>query len=69
MNKTKAQIAAKALREFLRLESAGSLILVFAAVLALVLANSPAQELYTKLLSLNLTITVVAFGVSKPLLL
>ncbi|NOR19024.1 MAG: Na+/H+ antiporter NhaA [Xanthomonadales bacterium] len=69
MTKSKAQIAAQALREFLRLESAGGLVLVFAAILALVLANSPLQDLYTKLLALNLTITVEDFGVSKPLLL
>jgi len=69
MNKTKARIAAQALREFLRLESAGGLILVSAAILALVLANSPLQDLYTKFLSLNLTITLEDFGVSKPILL
>jgi NhaA family Na+:H+ antiporter len=69
MNKTKAQIAAQALREFLRLESAGGLILVAAAILAMVLANSPLQDLYTKFLSLNLTITLDNFGVSKPILL
>lgn len=69
MNKTKTQIAAQALREFLRLETAGGLILVFAAVLALVLANSPLQDLYAKTLNLNLTITLDDFGVSKPVLL
>ena len=69
MNKTKTQIAAQALREFLRLETAGGLILVFAAVLALVLANSPLQDLYAKVLSWNLTITLEDFGVSKPVLL
>ncbi len=69
MNKTKAQIAAQALREFLRLESAGGLILVAAAILAMVLANSPLQDLYTKFLSLNLTITLDNFGVSKSILL
>jgi NhaA family Na+:H+ antiporter len=69
MNKSKTQIAAKALREFLRLETAGGLILVFAAILALVLANSPLEYLYTKLLSLKLTVMVEDFGVSKPFLL
>jgi len=59
----------EAWREFLRLESAGGLILVFAAVLALVLANSPMADLYTRVLSLNLTVMVESFGVSKPLLL
>ena len=65
----KAQIVAKAWREFLRLESAGGLILVFAAIFALLLANSPLVDIYSRLLGLNLTITVEGFGVSKPLLL
>ncbi len=56
-------------REFLRLESAGGLILVFAAVLALVLANSPLADLYNQLLALKLTVMVESFGVSKPLIL
>ncbi len=65
----KAQIVAKAWREFLRLESAAGLILVFAAIFALLLANSPLADVYSRLLGLNLTITVEGFGVSKPLLL
>lgn len=65
----KAQIVAKAWREFLRLESAGGLILVFAAIFALLLANSPLADTYSRMLGLNLTITVEGFGVSKPLLL
>jgi len=56
-------------REFLRLESAGGIILVLAAVAALVLANSPLADLYHRVLNLNLTIMVEGFGVSKPLLL
>ncbi|MGB5293214.1 MAG: Na+/H+ antiporter NhaA [Lysobacterales bacterium] len=54
-------------REFLRLESAGGLILVGAAILALVLANSPLADLYTQFLGLKLTVMVESFGVSKPL--
>ncbi|MGA9573811.1 MAG: Na+/H+ antiporter NhaA [Lysobacterales bacterium] len=64
-----AQKAASAWREFLRLESAGGLILVAAALLALVLANTPLADLYTRLLSLKLTVMVETVGVSKPLLL
>lgn len=56
-------------REFLRLESAGGLILVSAAVLALILANSPLSHLYGRLLGLEITVMVESFGVSKPLLL
>lgn len=59
----------EAWREFLRLESAGGLILVFAAILALVLANSPLADLYVQFLGLKLTVMVEGFGVSKPLIL
>jgi NhaA family Na+:H+ antiporter len=36
-----------ALQEFLRLESAGGLVLMAAAVLAMIVANSPLVEAYT----------------------
>ncbi|MGD8735057.1 MAG: Na+/H+ antiporter NhaA, partial [Gammaproteobacteria bacterium] len=36
----------KALTEFLRLESAGGILLVLAAVVALIIANSPLKSLY-----------------------
>ena len=64
-----AQAVTEAWREFLRLESAGGVILVLAAVLALVLANSPFADLYAQVLGLKLTVMVESFGVSKPLLL
>lgn len=64
-----AKVVTEAWREFLRLESAGGLMLVFAAALALVLANSPLTEFYDYILGLNLTVMVENFGVSKPLLL
>ena len=58
-----------ALREFLRLESAGGMILVVSAILALLLANSPLADAYIQLLDLKITVMVESFGVSKPLLL
>ena len=64
-----ARAVTEAWREFLRLESAGGLLLVSAAVLALVLANSPLTDFYGQVLSLKLTVMVENFGVSKPLLL
>lgn len=64
-----AKAVTEAWREFLRLESAGGLMLVFAAALALVLANSPLTDFYGYILGLNLTVMVENFGVSKPLLL
>ncbi|HEY5776350.1 MAG TPA: Na+/H+ antiporter NhaA, partial [Xanthomonadales bacterium] len=69
MIKNSAYKVSEAWREFLRLESAGGLILVAAAVFALVLANSPLDHFYTQLLNLKLTVMVEDFGVSKPLLL
>ena len=55
--------------EFLRLESAGGLVLMAAAVLALVVANSPLASYYALLLDLPLVISLGAAGISKPLLL
>jgi NhaA family Na+:H+ antiporter len=59
----------KALMEFLRLESAGGILLVVAAVLALILANSPLHGLYAKVLGVPVTVSIGQFGLSKPLLL
>lgn len=69
MNDKSKKTITGALREFLRLESAGGLILVSAAILAVILANSPAADLYQKILDLKLTVTIENFGVSKPLFL
>ena len=69
MIKTTTRTVTEAWREFLRLETAGGLILVFAAIFALVLANSPFSDFYTSVLQLKLTVMVENFGVSKPLIL
>jgi len=69
MIKSATRAAIEAWRDFLRLESAGGLILVIAAIFAVVLANSPLADIYTGILNLKLTLTIEDFGVSKPLLL
>jgi NhaA family Na+:H+ antiporter len=56
-------------REFLRLESAAGIVLMFAAALALLLSNSPAAELYARTLDLRVALTVDGKGIDKPLLL
>ncbi len=61
--------ALKPLQEFLRLESAGGLLLMVAAVLALVVANSPLASYYESLLDISLEIRIGTFGISKSLLL
>lgn len=58
-----------AIREFLKLEAAGGILLVIAAVLALVLANSPLAWLYNGFLDIPVQIQVGALVLSKPLLL
>jgi NhaA family Na+:H+ antiporter len=61
--------AAAALRDFLRLESAGGLLLIAGAALGIVCANTPLAPLYDRLLALPLTVRLGSLGVDKPLLL
>lgn len=53
----------------MRLEAAGGLVLMAAALLALIVANSPLAAYYAALLDLPLAISVGTFGIVKPLLL
>ncbi|MCG8433772.1 MAG: Na+/H+ antiporter NhaA, partial [Gammaproteobacteria bacterium] len=62
-------VPVKALRNFLRLESAGGILLIVGAVLAMVLSNSPLREAYDALLNLRLAVTVGDIALDKPLLL
>jgi NhaA family Na+:H+ antiporter len=61
--------AVNAIREFLKLESASGIILVGAAVLALILNNSPLSSLYDLLINTPVEIRIGAFQLAKPLLL
>ncbi len=54
--------------EFVHHEASGGIMLLFAAVLALVLANSPLAALYGALLDTPVTIRVGALGIDKNLL-
>jgi NhaA family Na+:H+ antiporter len=54
---------------FFRLESAGGIILVFAAALALLMANSPLSRYYDLLLGTPVVVKIGDFAVDKPLLL
>ncbi len=58
-----------ALRDFLKLETAGGIVLVAAAVAAMVIANSPLSQLYASLIDLPVEIRVGTYGIAKPLLL
>ena len=57
------------LREFLRLESAGGIILMAAAVAALIIDNSPAAPFYDLLLTTPVSVSVGTFAIAKPLIL
>jgi NhaA family Na+:H+ antiporter len=57
------------LQQFLKLESAGGIVLCAAAAIALALANSPLETLYTQLLDLPLAIQIGSLAIAKPLLL
>jgi len=54
---------------FFKLESAGGILLILAAVLALIFANSPLKIYYELLLSTPVEVRVGALEVAKPLLL
>jgi len=57
------------LRNFLKMESSGGIILMGAAVLALIAANSPAAGLYAYLLDTPVEVRVGALQIAKPLFL
>ena len=70
MIKAKSQNALTAMREFLRLETAGGILLISATALALLMANIPVFfRGYEWFLGLHLTVTLGGLGVDKPLLL
>lgn len=58
-----------AIREFLKLEASAGIVLVLAAVVALLLANSPLAPVYDLLLDLPVAVQVGSFVLAKPLLL
>lgn len=61
--------AVRALAAFLRLEAAGGIVLIAAAALALVLANSPLQPFYQALWQAPVEVRVGALDIAKPSLL
>ena len=64
-----ASALGSAIRDFMRLESAGGILLLISAILALLVANSPLSQLYEALLGTTVAIQVGALAINKPLLL
>ncbi|MEJ2466861.1 MAG: Na+/H+ antiporter NhaA [Candidatus Thiodiazotropha sp.] len=65
----KAEAISDWLRDFIKQDSSSGILLIFAAVLAMVLVNSPLSWLYDSLLSTPVEIRVGALHLDKPLLL
>jgi NhaA family Na+:H+ antiporter len=59
----------KSAGDFFELESASGIVLVAAAAVALLIANSPLESLYQSVIEVKLSIAVGSFGLSKPLYL
>jgi NhaA family Na+:H+ antiporter len=57
------------IREFLKHETSSSILLITAAVIAMILKNSPIENIYDSLLNTVFTIQIGEAGISKPLLL
>jgi NhaA family Na+:H+ antiporter len=55
-----------AIRQFLRMEASGGILLVLASALALVVANSPLEHLYAALLGTTAEVRVGTFSIAKP---
>lgn len=66
---TRADRLLRPLQEFLRLEAAGGLILMAAAVLAMIVANSPLKDVYNGFLATPFTIQLGDAGISKAVIL
>ena len=57
------------LRRFLQLESASGIVLMGAAALAMIVANSPLQSFYWLLLDVPVEVRVAELEIAKPLVL
>lgn len=60
---------ASAIRDFMKMEAAGGLLLLFSAILAMLVANSPLSGLYRALLDTPVGVQVGALVINKPLFL
>jgi len=59
----------RGIKAFFKLDAASGILLIMAAVLALIAANSPLKVYYDQLLSTDVIVAVGSFSIHKPLLL
>ena len=62
-------VLTRTVREFIQLESAAGILLLLAAVVAMLIANSPLSSIYGALLDTTVAVQVGALEITKPLLL
>lgn len=65
----KSPAIANTIRDFIKMESAGGILLMVSAILALLVANSPLSVFYEALLDTTVAVQVGALIINKPLLL
>jgi len=68
-NKRANMSIADAVSDFMQLASAGGILLLLAAIVAMLVANSPLSSLYDSLLDTQVAVQVGALAIDKPLLL
>ncbi|MGI9206258.1 MAG: Na+/H+ antiporter NhaA [Woeseiaceae bacterium] len=64
-----ASAVGRTIRDFMKLESAGGILLLISSILAMLVANSPLSQYYEALLGTTVAIQVGALAINKPLLL
>ncbi|EIC86547.1 Na+/H+ antiporter NhaA [Serratia sp. M24T3] len=57
------------IRQFLRMEASGGIVLIVAAVIALIMANTSLSGIYLDFLNSPVALSIGQFGLNKPLLL
>lgn len=69
MSKSSSNTPLSPVMEFIKAESFSGILLMIAAALALVVANSPLSEWYVQLFQMKLTVGLEGANISKPLIL
>ena len=69
MNSNSASSPLSPIKEFIKTESFSGILLMVAAVLALIVANSPLADFYFQSLQTKLTVGLPDANISKPIIL
>ncbi|MGP1954915.1 MAG: Na+/H+ antiporter NhaA, partial [Arsenophonus sp. NC-QC1-MAG3] len=56
------------IRQFLKLEAASGVLLIIAAILALIIANTPLQGIYQQFFNISIAFKISTLNIDKPFL-